>query len=183
MTENTHLVREEMIRFLPRLRSFAKHLTGGSQAADDLVQCACEKALLHIDQFKPGSRVDSWLYRIVYTQFIDHKRKTTRRAKTLINLNNHYNTLNSSERVIKDGKQSIKVDIKQALLMLSKEQRAAISLVTVAGYNYTEAAKILGLPVGTVASRVARGRKIMADYLSTPTFNRRQQKVKQQVAE
>lgn len=170
-----------MIRFLPRLRSFAKTLTGERQAADDLVQSAYERALLHIEQCRPGSRVDSWMYRILYTQFIDNKRKTARQNNALFKLKNYHATLNSSGGGHIEGKQSIKIDIERALLLLSEEQRAAVSLVTITGYNYTEAAKILDLPVGTVASRVARGRKIMADYLSSPTLNRTIRKAKPQV--
>jgi RNA polymerase sigma factor (sigma-70 family) len=67
-------VRAELVSLLPRLRRFAYGLTGSLDAGDDLVQSACERALMRLDQFQPGTRLDSWMYRIVQNLWIDQRR-------------------------------------------------------------------------------------------------------------
>ncbi len=67
-------IRREMVELLPRLRRFAYSLTGSMEEADDMVQTACVKALSRLDQFKPGTRLDSWMFRIIQTTWLDHVR-------------------------------------------------------------------------------------------------------------
>src|SRR5262245_14617921 len=73
--------RADVVASLPRLRRFARALTGQAADADDVVQIAVERALLRADQFQPGTRLDSWLYAIVRNAWIDEARSRTRRAK------------------------------------------------------------------------------------------------------
>ena len=68
-------VRHEMILLLPRLRRFARALAGSREDADDLVQAACERALRAIDSWEPGSRLDSWMFRILRNLWIDQLRR------------------------------------------------------------------------------------------------------------
>src|SRR5512145_791395 len=70
----TQELRAEIVGLLPRLRRFAYGLTGSLDDGDDLVQGACERALRRIDQFQPGTRLDSWMYRIVQNLWIDQRR-------------------------------------------------------------------------------------------------------------
>lgn len=73
-------VRQEMIALLPRMRRFAYSLTGSMDEADDRVQGACERALGRLDQYERGTRLDSWLVRIIQTTWIDRVRLALRRA-------------------------------------------------------------------------------------------------------
>src|SRR5688572_23759433 len=67
-------IKSRMIELLPRLRRFALALTGDRDKADDLVQDTCERALSHLDQWQPGTSLDSWMYRIAQNIWIDHHR-------------------------------------------------------------------------------------------------------------
>ena len=69
---------DQLVELLPRLRRFARGLTGSREEGDDVVQAACERALARRDQFEPGSRLDSWMYRIMQTVWIDQLRKRRR---------------------------------------------------------------------------------------------------------
>src|SRR5215475_7334293 len=78
----TQQVRDELVALLPRLRRFAYGLTGSLDEGDDVVQSACERALMRLDQFAPGTRLDSWMYRIVQTVWIDRLRARQSRRET-----------------------------------------------------------------------------------------------------
>jgi len=161
-TRRRTLLQEQIVALLPRLRRFARNLTGEADNADDLVQMACERSLERLDQYRDGTRLDSWLYRIVYTQWIDRTRRRQRRsaqAETFRNLQEMSGTGESSPRRIVSF-----MDIKNALGHLPEENKAAILLVAVEGHTYAEAASVLEVPVGTVASRVARARNMLAEH-------------------
>ena len=156
------LLQEQMVALLPRLRRFARNLAGDADSADDLVQMACTRALQRLEQYRDGTRMDSWLYRIVYTQWIDRVRRQQRRVR-------HNETIRGLEEFSGDeapfDRRLISfMDVKRALGHLPQENRAAILLVTVEGHTYAEAAAVLGLPAGTVASRVARARVALAKH-------------------
>lgn len=155
------LLQEQMVALLPRLRRFARSLAGDSDRADDLVQMACERSLERLHQYRDGTRFDSWLYRIVYTQWVDRIRRQQRQSA-------HTETLRNRQEMSGTGDASPRrivsfMDIKNALGHLPEENKAAIVLVAVEGYTYAEAASVLGVPVGTVASRVARARNMLAE--------------------
>jgi RNA polymerase sigma-70 factor (ECF subfamily) len=165
--ENT-VTREEALRnqmkgLLPRLRRFARSLAKDSDRADDLVQAACERALNRLSQVREGKRLDSWLYRIIYTQWIDNlrRRKTRTTRLMLISDENKSDTpgMNSNENI------DHALDLHNALNALPQEHHAAIMLICVEGYSYTEAAAVLEVPAGTVASRVARARAMLGKLL------------------
>lgn len=163
MTDNTAL-RREIVALIPRLRRFALGLAGAKADADDLVQTALEKALTRLDQFTPGTRLDSWLFRIVQTSWIDDRRKAMRREDTM--------DADMMERI--PGRNDpghaealgIRDDVNRALSQLSDDQRALTILVLVEGYSYQEAADMEGVPVGTVMSRLSRARRTMATFLA-----------------
>lgn len=146
------------------MRSFARGLTGDIYLADDLVQNVCEKALLKRNQYNQGTKLQSWLFRITCTQWYDHLRRKKRRSDTLVHLKDYLNSTTNYQKNQSYNK-SATIDLRNALKKLTDEQRTVLSLVTIAGYNYTEVAEILNMPVGTVASRVARARKKMAESL------------------
>ena len=162
-------LRQEIVSILPRLRRFARSLAKDVDKADDLVQAACERALTRLAHVRAGSRLDSWLYRIIYTRWIDKMRRGKTRAAKLV-------VLADAGRSDGTGKEmgdylDTAMDIQKAFDTLPAENQAAISLVSVEGYSYEEAASVLNVPVGTVASRVARARTILGKFLA---YERRQ---------
>ena len=145
-----------MIGLLPRMRRFARGLARDSDRADDLVQEACERALQRMEQFRQGTRLDSWLYRIIYTRWIDRLRRGKTRSAHLTLLKGGSGPVaatGDSEKPLNAA-----MDLKAALAALPEDHRAAILLVVVEGYSYSEAASVMEVPVGTMASRVARAR-------------------------
>ena len=156
------IIRNQMVGLLPRLRRFALTLARDSDRADDLVQASCERALTRLDQLREGTRLDSWLYRIIYTQWIDRVRRRQRRSAQAESLRDLQAL--DEERASSPKRLISFMDVKKALGRLAQENRAAILLVAVEGYTYAEAAVVLGVPPGTVASRVARARSALAEH-------------------
>jgi RNA polymerase sigma-70 factor (ECF subfamily) len=152
-------VRAEMLAMLPRLRRFALALTGRVEQADDLVQDTVERALRNIDRWTPGTRMDSWMFRIAQNHWID----TIRRGK----VRGQQAGLEEAENVGFDGARAVEAQLtlsrtKVALAELPEEQRSVIALVLIEGLSYREVSDILGVPIGTVTSRLARGREALA---------------------
>jgi len=143
-----------VLALLPRLRRFAAGLSRDRADADDLCQAAIERALLSREQWREGTRLDSWMYRIMRNLWIDEARSRIRRGKTFVEEE-------AGMAVGSDGGQEAAVglsDVDRALATLPDEQREAVLLVMVEGYAYKEAAEIVGCPVGTLNSRLVRGR-------------------------
>lgn len=156
-------IRADIVALLPRLRRFARALTGDTADADDVVQVAVERALMRLDQFQAGTRLDAWLFSIVRNAWIDETRSRARRGKL-------FAPAELGERVGSDGEADVYAkleadDVWSAMRKLPDEQREAIALVCVEGLAYREAADALGVPIGTVTSRLARGREALARML------------------
>jgi RNA polymerase sigma factor (sigma-70 family) len=163
MASTGEQVRSDIVALLPRLRRFARALTGQAADADDIVQIAVERALMRIDQFQPGTRLDAWLLSIVRNAWIDEARSRTRRAKV-------FAPAEEGERVGSDGAAEVHAkleteDVWKAMKKLPEEQREAVALVCVEGLAYREAAEALGVPIGTLTSRLARGREALQTML------------------
>ena len=160
----SHDPRQEMIALLPRLRRFARALTGSHDEGDDLVQAACERALARLDQWQPGTRLDSWMYRIAQTIWIDRHRAAKARGQTV-----ELETV--SNLVGRDGRRDVEVRlmlgaISRAMSELPEEQRGVLVLVSVEGLSYREAAEVLAVPIGTVMSRLARARQRLHEMVN-----------------
>lgn len=147
--------RDQLIAVLPRLRRFARGLTGSVVEADDVVQAACERALTRSHQFQEGTRFDSWMFRIVQTIWIDQIRSRDIRKEGGEDEGLHVGT---DEPVRRAEARLALGEVQAALAELPVEQRTALLLVTVDGLSYKEAAEIAEVPVGTIMSRLARGR-------------------------
>lgn len=150
-----------MLALLPRLRRFATGLARDAADADDLCQLTIERALRSREQWLPGSRLDSWMYRIMRNIWVDETRARTRRGKTFVD-----EELGLEVGV--DGGQQAWLelnDVDRALSRLPDEQREAVLLVMVEGWSYKEAAEIVGCPVGTLNSRLVRGRDALLALL------------------
>jgi len=132
-------LRYQMVGLLPRLRRFAGSLTKDPGKADDLVQAACERALIRLDQLRDGTRLDSWLYRIIYTQWIDKVRSRKTRSARLVLLSQQ----NKSGAAGPDSGDNLAaaLDLQNALNALPEEHHAAIALVCVEGYSYMVAGR------------------------------------------
>ncbi len=159
MTSAADQTRSDIAAMLPRLRRFARALTGQVADADDIVQVTLERALTRLDQFQAGTRLDSWLFRIARNAWIDEARSRTRRDKV-------FAPAEAGERVGSDGVTEMHTKLEAdevwaAMRKLPEEQREAVALVCVEGLAYREAAETLGVPIGTLTSRLARGREAL----------------------
>lgn len=148
-------VSDQLIAVLPRLRRFARGLTGSAVEADDLVQAACERALSRAHQFQEGTRFDSWMFRIVQTIWIDQLRARDTRREEAEDEAMHVGTDEPGRRA--EARLALQ-EVRNALRELPPEQRVALLLVTVDGLSYKEAAEVAEVPVGTIMSRLARAR-------------------------
>lgn len=167
MNERHHeMLLQAMEEALPALRVFAHGLCLDKISADDLVQASCARALERLDQVTDISGMRSWLNRIVYTQWQDTLRRRWRRKRNIIEMTRHWEAVQESKHRQEEWARVARLDIEQALACLDNDARAAVVLVGMLGYSYQEAALVLELPAGTVASRVARARSRMADFLT-----------------
>jgi RNA polymerase sigma-70 factor (ECF subfamily) len=154
---------DQLIGVLPRLRRFARGLTGSAVEADDLVQAACERALSRQHQFQEGTRFDSWMFRIVQTIWIDQIRSRDVRKEDGGELEEE--RVGSDEPVRRVEARLALDEVKRAVHRLPAEQRSALLLVTVEGLSYKEAAEVANVPVGTIMSRLARARAALLGQL------------------
>lgn len=154
---------------LPALRAFARGLCLDPDNADDLVQTTCTRALERLHHVNDLTGVKSWLNRILYTQWQETLRNRHRRGRKIIEFALYLTTGIGGKRAqSQDGEhaRAAKIDVEFALGKLGSDLRAAVVLTTMLGYSYQEAALVLDVPPGTVASRVARGRSRMVEILS-----------------
>lgn len=156
--------RELIIEIIPSLRAFARSLVNDRDRADDLVQETIVKALSNIDRFEPGTNMRAWLFTILRNSFFSELRK--HRAE-IADVDGKY-----AAQMTTRATQIDKVEMhefKGALLKLPSEQREALILVGPAGFSYEEAAAICGCAVGTIKSRVNRGRTRLSALLEGET--------------
>lgn len=157
-------LRHEMVAILPRLRRFAAGLCGSGEEGDDLVQAACEKALSCLDQFQPGTRLDSWMYRIIQTQWLDRLRRERAQASEVRKA--VAETSGSLEAALEA--RSTLERVRREISRLPDEQRAVLLLVCGEGLSYKDAAETLNIPIGTVMSRLARARANLVRLVEEP---------------
>ena len=146
----------ELATLLPRLRRFAHALSRSPADADDLTQMTVERALRSKAQWEVGTRLDSWCYRIMRNLWIDTARSRARKEK-------HEAPEQEMEKVGEDPREGMDsaIDLQRimaAMQRLPDEQREVVALILVEGFGYRETGEMLGLPIGTVSSRLVRGR-------------------------
>jgi RNA polymerase sigma-70 factor (ECF subfamily) len=147
---------------IPRLRRYARALLRDRDSADDLVQDCLERAISRMDNWRTGENPRRWLFTIMHHLFIDQARKTKRRAEVVML------TLDHSEALSIQADQAESVasrEVLDALQAIGPDRRAALVLVGIEGFSYAEAATMLGIPAGTLMSRVARGREELRGLL------------------
>jgi RNA polymerase sigma factor (sigma-70 family) len=153
----------ELTALLPRMRRFAHALCRNSSDADDLTQGAVERALRSKSQWRLGTRLDSWLYRIMRNLWIDLVRARSRRAK-------YEAPAEEAGQLGEDPRASLEASIDLQRMMaamqrLPNEQREVVALILIEGFGYRETAEMLELPMGTVASRLVRGRTALLELV------------------
>ena len=157
---------QELVAALPKLRRFAFGLAGSIDEGDDLVQAACERALARRDQYKPGTRLVSWMYCIVQTVWIDRLRHRRRGPAAMDP--SALAELPGGDAAVEMESRLALAEVRRAIAGLTPEQRTVLLLISVEGVAYREAAEILQLPIGTVMSRLARARLALGEALEQP---------------
>jgi RNA polymerase sigma-70 factor (ECF subfamily) len=157
-------LREQIVALLPRLRRFARTLARDPHDADDLVQVAVERALARSEQLRPDSRLSSWMFGILRNAWIDEARTRVRRNRIFAPEALGENVGDASGESHADA-----LSVQDALARLPEEQRMAVGLVLVEGLSYKEAAEIMGVPIGTLTSRLARAREALQTMLGETT--------------
>lgn len=160
LDEPVATVAENLAALLPRLRRFARALTGDPHDADDLVQAALERALARAGQWRPEQRLEGWVFGIVRNAWIDELRARGR-GRRLFTADVDADSLGATPM---EG-QAVLMSVQAAMARLPEEQRSAVALVLVEGLSYREAAEALEVPVGTLTSRLARGRDALQGLL------------------
>ncbi len=150
-------IRNRMVELLPRLRRFSYALTGNLDEADDLVQETCARALSSAGQWQEGTRLDSWMYRIAQNLWFDRLRASKVRGES-VNVDTAYELAGSDGRDVTESQLMLQV-VSKSISRLPADQQLVIAHVCVDGLSYKEAADTLGIPIGTVMSRLARARQ------------------------
>ena len=154
---------DQLTAALPRLRRFAHGLSRNSADADDLTQMTIERALRAKGQWQPGTSLNSWLYRIMRNLWIDTIRSRGRKDRVEA-------PAEEAAAAGHDPRDAIEaaIDLQRAMAAMDRlpgEQREVVALILIEGFGYREAAELLGLPIGTVSSRLVRGRLALLELM------------------
>jgi RNA polymerase sigma-70 factor (ECF subfamily) len=164
MSSTYETIRSNLPALLPRLRRFARALAKHAADADDVVQIAVERALMRSDQWNPAMRLESWMFGIIRNAWIDETRSRKRQSAV-------FAPEELGERVGTDSieNENTALSVQEAMGRLPEEQRTAVALVLVEGLSYKEAAEVIQVPIGTLTSRLARGREALQAMLGGGT--------------
>lgn len=164
----------EAMVFANQIYSAALNYTKNPDDAKDLTQDTFTKAFTSFHQYQPGTNLKAWLYRILYTTFVNSYRKDQRRPQVngdelddslIFGAASHTSDLGkSAEDEVLDN--IVDVDIRQALSEVPEDFRMAVYYADVEGYSYKEIAELMQVPTGTVMSRLHRGRKLLREKLT-----------------
>jgi RNA polymerase sigma-70 factor, ECF subfamily len=142
---------------IPRLRRYARALTRDVTAADDLVQDCLARALSKVHLWQKGTDLRAWLFTILHNQYVNHVRRSVREGAAVA-LSDTEPMLTSAPN---QGKRLELRDLERAIAKLPEEQRTVLLLVGLEGMRYEEVAVVLDVPVGTIRSRLSRGRDML----------------------
>jgi RNA polymerase sigma-70 factor, ECF subfamily len=142
--------RLQIVDFLPRLRRFSYALTGDADKGDDLVQETCARALSRLNQWEPGTRLDSWMFRIAQNIWLDQRRAHKVRGDA-VEIDQAYDIPGADGRDLTENLLTLQ-EVSKGIAKLPGDQQILIALVCVDGLSYKEAADVLDIPIGTVMS-------------------------------
>jgi RNA polymerase sigma-70 factor (ECF subfamily) len=145
---------------IPRLRRYARALTRNRERADDLVQDTLSRALVKEQFWQPGTDLRAWLFTIMHNQNVNNVRRAVRESRMV-----DMEQLSPMPAMTDPTASRQMFELERALAQLPLEQRQVILLVGLEGMSYEDAAGILSVPVGTVRSRLSRGRDILRKLL------------------
>lgn len=157
---------------IPHLQRYALFLTRDATAADDLLQDTLVRALGKIHLWTPGTKMRAWLFTIQHNLFINGKRRGWRESTT------DDGTVPSDVAAATQDDHIMLRDLEAALWRLPFEQRIVIFLIGLEGMGYEEAAATLDVPVGTIRSRLSRGRSALRDWMEAPDTQQQAREVK-----
>ena len=152
-------VEREMTALAPQLLRFARSLTGSAADAEDLVQGTYERAIRNLDQWEPGTRLDSWMYRIAHNLSRSEYRSRAMRNEKLALVANGVAAVEDGEATAHAALEH--ASVAAAMASLPEDQRTALLLVAAEGRTYAEVAVITSVSVAAVTSRVARARETL----------------------
>ena len=154
---------EALVRLLPNLRRYALSLARRPDLAEDLVQITVERAIAHAGTRDPAQRLEPWLFRILRNAFIDMTRRQ-RSEGTRVDITENPDILSTDGTAATEARLMLQAT-RAAMGRLPADQAEILTLVCIEGLSYAEAAEVLGLPKGTVMSRLSRARLALADAL------------------
>ena len=151
---------DQIVEVIPNLRAFARSLVSNPSQADDLVQGALTRALSNLDKFEAGTNLRAWMFTILRNLYYSELRKRRREVE---DTDGGYAAMLASQP---NQISALELkDFRQALALLPPEQREALVLIGASGFSYEDAARICGCAIGTMKSRVNRGRNRLAELL------------------
>ena len=161
--EADKIFRDQLVALIPSLRSFSRGLCGGRDMADDLAQDAMTRGWAARASYTPGTNFRAWMFMILRNQFYTTIRKNSRMVSWDPEI---------AERILVEApsqQDAIHVsDVAKALQKLPAEQREVLLLIGANGLSYEEAAEVVGCAMGTIKSRLARGRKALTELIDGP---------------
>ena len=150
-----------IITYIPQLRRYARALTGDFTSAEDLVQDTIERGWKRMALWRPGSDLRAWLFTIMHNLYVNQLKAGHRRTSQGIG---HYET-DLPVSPAQDNQLEL-IDLNKFLQRLPHEQREVVLLIGLEQLSYDEAAKVLGVPIGTVMSRLSRGREQLRSMMN-----------------
>lgn len=154
---------QDLVGFIPDLRRYARALTGDAWAADDLLQDTLERACERWQLWAAGSDLRAWLFTIMHNLWVDGARRALRQAAPRVDLDEAAGELAAPASGAEQA-----LDLQRCLLRLPDDQREALLLVTLQDLRYEDVARITGVAVGTVMSRLSRARARLRELMEGP---------------
>lgn len=154
-----------LVELLPRLRRLARAITGSDVDAQDLVQETVERALAKRGGWQTGTRLDSWTFTIMKRIHIDQGRSRTRWSK-VVSPEDERTPQQADGGIAGEDLRADAMAVRGAIQALPDDQRLAVALVLIDGLSYAEAAVVMGVPPGTLTSRLVRGRQTLIQTLT-----------------
>jgi RNA polymerase sigma-70 factor (ECF subfamily) len=149
-----------LVGHIPDLRRYARSLTGDAWAADDLVQDTLERACERWQLWSAGSDLRAWLFTLMHNLFVDGARRALRQQGQRVDVEDADAELAAPASAVDQA-----LDLQRCLLRLPDDQREVLLLVTLQDLRYEDVARITGVPVGTVMSRLSRARSRLRELM------------------